>query len=165
MGDALKPQPEELRTHDQRALNAILDRLEATDIRTWLAGGWAEELSGLIEARSHRDIDLLHPARDFKKVEELFRSSSDAFDEIAAKRFPHKRAFLCQGVMVELLLLQPTASGYSTNFWDRLIFVWPDDVLAKHKGRRVASISSLAAYRSFHPRVERLRRSLSGLAF
>jgi hypothetical protein len=165
MRGALRPQSEALLTHDQQAFNSILDRLNTAGVRTWLAGGWAEELHELIEARPHRDIDLLYPARNFKKVDELLRLSSDTFHEIAEKRFPHKRAFVCQGVMVELLLLQPTESGYFTNFWDRLILEWPADVLGEHKGRRVASISALRAYRRFHPRAERLRRSLPRLGY
>src|SRR5437868_1475354 len=40
----------------------IVRTLSDADIKTWILGGWAEELRGICSPRSHNDIDLLYPA-------------------------------------------------------------------------------------------------------
>jgi hypothetical protein len=83
----------------------VTSLLDDALVDVWLFGGWAEELQGLVPARAHRDVDLLHPAEDFTRVDALLRAEP-ALVEIVAKRFAHKRAFLLDGVMVELFLVR-----------------------------------------------------------
>lgn len=129
-------------------------RLERAAVMTWLSGGWAEELRGLRPPGPHHDVDLLYPAADFARVDS-FLARSRKVTEITQKRFGHKRAFDADGVMVELLLLQPlTAGRHVTIFWDRAPYHWPADVLdAASGGLRVASATALRNYRADHDRL------------
>ena len=114
---------------------------------TWLFGGWAEELVGLCLPRHHHDVDLLYPAQDFGPVDAFL--SDGTVDEITAKRFPHKRAFETEGVMVELFLVQGAESRYYTDFWGVTRHDWPDNVLGVEAGGlRVASAMALVDYRA-----------------
>ena len=64
-------------------------------------------MRGLCEPRSHADVDLLYPGEDFAAVERLLGESE--LKEIEGKRFPHKRAFLFEAVMVEAFLTSSSA--------------------------------------------------------
>lgn len=69
--------------------------------------------------------------------------------EIVAKRFPHKRAFEVDGVMVELFLVQSDEAGWFTDFWGVARHDWPADVFeVEAGGLRVASATALAGYRA-----------------
>ncbi|GAA5015385.1 hypothetical protein GCM10023317_54630 [Actinopolymorpha pittospori] len=70
-------------------------------------------------------------------------------DEITAKRFPHKRAFETDRIMVELFLVQSAESGYYTDFWGATRHDWPANVLGVQAGGlRVASAMALVDYRA-----------------
>ncbi len=71
----------------------VIDILNKQKIRTWLFGGWAEELQGIISPKIHKDIDLLYPAHDFDDLDKLFLNKNLEIKEIKAKHFNHKRAF------------------------------------------------------------------------
>jgi hypothetical protein len=62
-------------------------------------------------------------------------------EEIAGKRFPHKRAFVRDDVMVELDGIEPEADGTCTTcFWDTLRMRWPQVLVPihpRHDGRRL----------------------------
>jgi hypothetical protein len=131
--------------------------LERADVPAWIAGGWAEQLRELIPPRRHQDIDLLYPATSFAAVDQ--RLQSRRFEEIAAKRFAHKRAFMYDGIMVELLLLQKRGDTYVPDFWNRLPLTWPADVLDEYQGVRVASVAALQQYRSWHDQIDEIRRT------
>src|SRR5262245_39857902 len=121
--------------------------LDEALVNVWLFGGWAEELQGLVPARRHRDVDLLHPADDFARVDSLLRAES-ALVEIVAKRFAHKRAFLLDGVMVELFLVRADPDGYYTDLPEGVKHRWPTDVFDERQlGLRVASVDALLGYR------------------
>jgi len=81
-------------------------------------GGWASELLGLEAPRPHNDIDLLVVAPT---------ASVEAFvatrDEVVGKRFSHKRAFIEDGALVELFLVDPAVG--TTRFWDTVEVAWP----------------------------------------
>ena len=62
-------------------------------------GGWAEELTGIIPPRDHKDLDLLYLAEDFARFDTFIENQPD-LQEIKAKHFAHKRAFLCFGIIV-----------------------------------------------------------------
>ena len=114
--------------------------LRSHGIETWIFGGWGEELRGLILPREHADVDLLYPAESWDEVDEL------RYDWIAGKRFPWKRAFMLEGTMVELFLVQRDRQGWYTAL-QRRVHRWPDNVVASTAHLRVASTVALASYR------------------
>lgn len=75
--------------------------VEAAGFQVALVGGWSRELLGLESPRAHADIDLVLTDVDIAALDEWLGSK----EEIVAKRFPHKRAFLLGGAMVELHLV------------------------------------------------------------
>ena len=105
-------------------LRYIFSRLQQSGIGCIVFGGWAKELSGTITPRPHKDVDLLYISNDFEKVDAFVKNSPDV-KEISAKHFPHKRAFLCKGVMLELLLVIQKDKKFVTNFWDEYELEWP----------------------------------------
>ena len=135
-------------------LVAVVRALEAAHIKTWLFGGWAEELSGLRPPGPHRDIDLLYPSATFTRLD-TFLQTNEGAEEIKAKRFAHKRALRWDGVLVEIFLLCPEAGGYVTHFFGFHRFPWPEDTLLESVpllGERIASASpsALTLYRQEH---------------
>jgi hypothetical protein len=139
-----------------RAL-AFMRRLAQAQIATWLSGGWAEELLGLCSPRPHHDIDLLYPAASFAALDQWLAEAPDV-QVIAAKRFSHKRAMVCEQVMVEALLLEARPPGYRTNFFDGAFQLdWPASalggVLVEGQWAPVASAEALQLYRRQHHRI------------
>jgi hypothetical protein len=133
----------------------IMGRLAQAQIVTWLGGGWAEELRGMCSPRSHRDVDLLYPAPHFSHLDQWLAGATD-LSVLPAKRFSHKRAFLCEHVMVEVLLLEPgQKEGSTTNFFNRRYqLIWPHQTLSslsvKDQMVPVASAEALQQYRQHH---------------
>lgn len=146
-------------TNDKAFMLSTLGRLESAGIRTWVFGGWAEELLGINSPRPHRDVDLLFLSSDFISLERLLAASPD-LTELVAKRFSHKRAFLLENILVELSLVSEQSGQYQTNFFSGgLRFDWPPDTFdwAVPCGDRVipvASPAALSAYRKLHRQVE-----------
>jgi len=103
---------------------SVIELLRQAEINTVLFGGWAEELSKSITPRPHYDIDLLLFADNFSAVD-FFLEKNLQVSEIREKRYSHKRAFLINGVMVELFLVQKEGNVCYTNFWDHLKLKWP----------------------------------------
>ena len=129
-------------------VDRALGLLVAEAAACWVFGGWAEQLRGLCPPRRHKDLDLLYAAQSFAAVERML--AVRRLEEIKRKRFRHKRAFLVEGVMVELFLVERDASGLFTNFWGRCRHDWPADVLSSVRERPVASAAALVGYRSAH---------------
>jgi hypothetical protein len=133
--------------NDHGFVMKVTGLLDEALVKVWLFGGWAEELQGLVPARTHRDVDLLHPAEDFARVDALMRAKP-ALVEIVAKRFAHKRAFLLDGVMVELFLVRSDADGHYTDLPGGVKHRWPANVFDERQlGLRVASVDTLIGYR------------------
>jgi hypothetical protein len=86
---------------------------------------------------------------------------SGGLEEITAKRFGHKRAFACHGVMTELILVRTTPGrSYVTRFRDQVTYTWPDDLLTgQAAGLRVASRTAIAGYRADHGTIHGHRSS------
>jgi hypothetical protein len=134
-----------LMSHDLAHVQNVMKLLEAHGIITWLFGGWAEELHGLIAPREHRDIDLLYRGDTFAPVDRFLRLGN--VEEIIAKRFSHKRAFVLDGVMTEIIIVGP---DLTTTFRGERRFAWPADVFDHHRGDvRVTSSAALTAYRAW----------------
>ncbi|MET9269979.1 hypothetical protein [Kribbella sp. NPDC003557] len=132
------------RSNDLAFVRDVVRQLEAAGVRTWIFGGWASELLGLSPPRPHQDLDLLYPAGNFDVVD-VYLARGDV-QEIAAKRFPHKRAFEAEGIRVELFLVQP---GPYTDFWGATRHTWPAGTFdVEAGGFRVASAVALAGFRA-----------------
>ena len=114
--------------------------LASKGVDAWVFGGWGEELRGLIKPREHVDLDLLYPAEDWSSVDSLY------LDWIDGKRFDWKRAFLLEGVAVELFLVRYDESGWYTQL-ERRRHNWPTNVFADTGRIPVASTAALAGYR------------------
>ena len=140
----------------------VVGALAESGIRTWLFGGWAEELFGVRPPGPHRDIDLLYPAVGFEPLDEFLRVRGDV-EEVRAKRFSHKRAFLWQGVVVEVLLVRREGAGLVTDFFGAHRFLWPPDTISRMvrlpSGEcGAASPAALRLYRERHGEVEQAYR-------
>lgn len=133
-------------SNDIHHVRTVMNLLEEQGVTTWLFGGWAEELLGMAEPRDHHDVDLLYLAINFDPVDRFLRTG--AVQEIVPKRLPHKRAFMFDGVMTEIIIVQP---NLTTTFWDQTCYAWPSDVFNhRHDRIRLASPASLSRYRSVH---------------
>jgi hypothetical protein len=119
-----------------------VDLLASYGLRTWVFGGWGEELRGLVAPRQHGDVDLLYPGRDFTRLDAL------DLDWIHAKRLAHKRGFVLDGVMVEVFLVERDEWGWRTG--DHR---WPPNVFAASGRLPVASAAALASYRAWRGRL------------
>ena len=117
-----------------------VDLLASHGCRTWVFGGWGEELRGLAAPREHADVDLLYPAPSWRRVDAL------ELEWIAAKRLAWKRAFTLGGTMVELFLVERDAHGWHTNVRDRT-HRWPANVFATRGRLPVASADALRDFR------------------
>jgi hypothetical protein len=115
--------------------------LRRLGIETWIFGGWGEELRGLIRPREHADLDLLYPAESWDEVDALI-----GLDWLPGKRRAWKRAFVLDGTMVELFLVQRDRQGWYTAL-ARRVHRWPENVVASTAHLRVASTVALASYR------------------
>ncbi|WP_422369452.1 nucleotidyltransferase domain-containing protein [Pelagibius sp.] len=135
----------------------VLSRLHRAGLSCLLFGGWAEEALGLAPPRQHRDIDLLLTADGFGVLDRLLRTGP-LLDEIAGKRFAHKRAFLFEDVMVEATLVQRDGAGRRTLFWGDVPFDWlsplAEDGALGGQAVACASRSNLRHYRERHRATE-----------
>ncbi len=126
----------------------IVDLLESSRLRVWLAGGWAEELRGLRPPCAHSDVDFLYPGRDFGRVDR-FLAETPAAREWTGKRTQRTRAFELDGVLVELLLVQRDDRGWFSELAQGR-YRWPDDVFLAGSRIPVVSEAALLGYRAAH---------------
>jgi hypothetical protein len=115
----------------------VVDLLASHGLRTWVSGGWGEELRGLRAPRVHAGVDLLYPAPDFARLDVL------DLEWVDARRFAHKRAFVLDAVLVEVLLVARDAEGWHTG-----VHRWPSDVFVSGGRLPVASAEALGSYRA-----------------
>jgi hypothetical protein len=155
--------------NDLPLLLRVLAMLRAAGLAPLVSGGWAEELLRLVEPRVHRDIDLLLSANSFAGLDRLLAEGSGAFAEIRAKRFAHKRAFLFEGVMVELTLVESGQDGPVTLFWGDVVFRWLTPLAAAEPltvggvSVVVVSVANLMHYRQMHHTTEPWRWKDAGV--
>jgi hypothetical protein len=126
--------------NDLKFVDRAVSLLSSKGVDTWVFGGWGEELRGLIKPREHADVDLLYPARDWRVVDDLY------LDWVDAKRFPWKRAFMLEGIMVELFLARHDARGWYTQL-ERRRHDWPENVFSATGRIPVVSTAALAGSR------------------
>ena len=135
----------------------VMSRLADGPAECFLFGGWAEELLGLRPPGPHRDIDLVHCGVSFAAIERLLAARSDLFAEVQAKRFVHKRAFVHDGVLCEVLLIRDADHAPFTLFWGDTRFAWDVPLLEARPIQmaqaafRVVSRHNLGKYRHERP--------------
>jgi hypothetical protein len=120
---------------------AAVDVLASYGVRTWVFGGWGEELRGLCAPRAHGDVDLLYPAPRFDRLDAL------ELAWVEERRLPHKRAFVLDETMVELFLVQRDADGWFSEFGG-VRHDWPPNVFAAAGRLPVASAAALTGFRA-----------------
>ena len=118
-----------------------VDLLWSHRVRTWIFGGWGEELRGLDPQREHVDLDLLYPARDWSRVDALDLEWIDAQAPAVEARVQRSTASL-----VELFRADRDERGWFTEL-QRRRHDWPADVFAANGRLPVASRDALAGYR------------------
>lgn len=148
--------------NDRAFLREVFASCWQKKIGVFVFGGWAEELWGLSDLRIHNDIDLLYPAADFSMLDATIQVAKE-WREILSKRFPHKRAILIQGIMVEFFLVQSNTAGPYTCFFDKVCIRWPEDIFDYKTSLlgtevNIASQSALEKYRNHHAYVRRAYR-------
>ncbi len=128
-------------------LKQVYELLKNNSIETYIFGGWAEELHGMTDPRNHKDIDLLYISNNWEAV--------DSFLEIhkfeVKKIFSHKRAFLYQGILIELFLVSKENDNYHTNFFSKYLYTWPISTFTDNSNLKICSTESLIDYRKKHP--------------
>lgn len=144
----------ELSSHTFHFVRSVMKRFAVAGFVMWLSGGWAEELRVLCPPQRHGDIDLLYPAADFCTLDERLASAED-LPLVYPKWFSHKRAVLCEQILVEIFLLEPQSRSHVTRFFDRRYeFTWPDDTLNYSSPVEdtvpVVSYQALHQYRESH---------------
>jgi hypothetical protein len=122
-----------------------VDLLAAHGVRTWVCGGWGEELRGLEPPREHTSLELLYPGPGWARVDEL------ELEWIEQRNLPWRRAFTLDGTTVELLLVEREAGGWFTRVAG-LRHDWPPDVFATSGRIAVASAAALVGYRDSYRR-------------
>jgi hypothetical protein len=142
--------------NDFELVSAIVRSLRAGGMDVWVFGGWAEELQRMRPPGPHTDVDLLLRAADFGPLD-AFMPRVPRVTEIPQKRFSHKRAFVWQGVRVEVFLVQPAPHELTVLFDGRAMVQWPAGTFASGfvEGLPVASKSALKMYRRDHDQVVR----------
>lgn len=142
-----------IRMNTTQTVTDVLSMLAQLGVTAALCGGWAEQAFGLVGPREHKDIDLVIESDDFSRIDQLF-SSGSLQNEIVAKRFAHKRAFVVSGTMVEMYLVQYHANQFVTLFWGDVQHTWLDPLATKTwlEGASVRAVTqqNLVRFRRSH---------------
>src|SRR5207253_11429132 len=93
----------------------------------------------------HRDVDLLYPGPDFRRLDEFL--AGEVVEEWTGKRRPYRRAFELEGIPVELFLVERDAVGWYTDFAGGR-HRWPANVFVRSAWPPVASAEALSGYRA-----------------
>ncbi|SON57620.1 hypothetical protein HDIA_4079 [Hartmannibacter diazotrophicus] len=102
----------------------ILTQLGAGRVPCAITGGWAEELLGLREPWKHADIDLVYQGETFAALDTAIEHLKPTVREVWQKRFRHKRAFVFEGTLCEITLVQGGPLAPVTHYWGDVPFHW-----------------------------------------
>lgn len=132
-----------------------LDAVSAAGLTPIVFGGWAKEWLGGWTHGPHGDLDLL-----------IVAESIDPIDAFVQRHVPapgkqpqvHKRTYRCPGGHVELVLVESSAAGLSTNCYGHHVHHWqaPLGCAVNVEARRpiVATPGNIVAYERNYRRVE-----------
>ena len=109
-------------------LENVLLLLKENKLNCYLFWWWAEELLWMREPRPHNDIDLIYCDKDFDIVDTFLSNLPSWIEEVTAKRFAHKRAFLINDVVCELFLASRCEKTIETNFWWKYPYIRPQNI-------------------------------------
>lgn len=118
-------------------------------------GGWAKEWLGVWPHGAHGDLDVLIPGDDIGRLDAFARLR----DQPPGKRpHPHKRAYRCEGGIVELMLIEPSAGGFITNCYGHHQHHWQSPLgravrVGLHQPM-VATPANIVAYERDYRRIE-----------
>ncbi len=129
-------------------VKSLYSLLRSESVQTFVFGGWAEELQSMISPREHKDIDLLYIGDNFLSVDNFIQK----YHLKIIKQFPHKRAFLFSGIMIEIFLVN---KNLTTNFFSLYLHKWPSTFNENLiEGMWICSPIILTDYREKHHLVE-----------
>jgi hypothetical protein len=134
--------------NDLSLVRSVIADLQKSHFEVLLIGGWAEELHCVAQPRHHEDIDVV-----------LLDAALDALgafvaqrQEVVEKRLSQKRAYLADGVLIELFLARWDGVQYETIWWGRLPWRWPAALVPTMiAGIPVASKAVLKGFRESYP--------------
>ncbi len=141
--------------NNRALLSATVAELRRAGLDVWVFGGWAKELLGQCPSRLHGDVDLVLRADNFLPFDQFL--SRSPYVEVAEKRSSHKRAYMRNGILVEVFIASPAIGACAqTMFWDSERFEWPIGTFGpSHGDLPVISAHALAAYETAHGRLQR----------
>lgn len=137
----------------------VSDALTRAGLTCHLFGGFAEEARGLRPPAPHDDIDLLLEIDTVSPLDHALACCLPAARPLTAKRFHHKRAFVLEGCLVELLLVSRSYDGACrTLFWGDTPHDWAAPLATPlvFAGRSVsvATAANLHGYRAGRARLQ-----------
>jgi predicted RNA-binding protein associated with RNAse of E/G family len=136
---------------DVGLVGQAVSMLRSAGFEVLVFGGWAEELQGIVEPGPHRDIDLLVLDPHLDALAEFLAHHH----EVQAKHLPHKRAFLLDDVLVELLLVRRRGGRDITDVWG-VEHEWPPRLVpGVIGGLPVAPVRALRSFRQAYPSLPR----------
>lgn len=134
----------------------IVTRLENEGLKIVIFGGWAAELQKIEKVRPHSDIDLLILDKDFNRLVGFINRNEWEI----VKSYSHKKAFMFDGIMVEVFLVRIDDNEFTTEFTGEeksVIFHWPDQLFTERAIRdvslKLATKDTMAKYRKSHKRI------------
>jgi hypothetical protein len=108
--------------NSRKTVAQVLNLLASRDIKCDVFGGWAEEFLGIRNPGPHTDIDLVYRAECFTAIDAAI--SALTLREVVQKRFRHKRAFIFNTTLCEIILVKSSEHGLITDFWGDVPFRW-----------------------------------------
>ena len=134
---------------DEILLRKILYDLVEAGFDVGIFGGWAEELQEIVAPRRHDDVDILVVNPNLDELDAFVTSR----DEVVAKHYPHKRAYIESGVVVELFLVTHRDGRWTTNFRGVHEHCWPTISWDYHRGFPVGPAAALTSYRNSYAEI------------
>jgi len=140
----------------QHKLIDIVRYMESNGLMIIIFGGWSAELLDIEKSRPHSDIDLLMIDETFDNLTKLI--AHNKWDIV--KSYSHKKAFIVDGVMIEVFLVKSIDGEYITEFIGKkmsMSFNWPSKLFIKKiiKGRnfKLATKETMNNYKKSHKKI------------
>ncbi len=134
----------------------IVTSLEAEGLKIVIFGGWSAELQKIEKIRPHSDIDLLILDEDFNSLIEFINRNNWEI----VKSYSHKKAFMVDGIMVEVFLVKVDDNEFTTEFTGEersVVFHWPNQLFEERAIRssslKLATKDAMDKYRKSHKRI------------
>lgn len=146
-------------TNNKNSTARLVQELRKNGLNIIIFGGWSVELQKLKEPWKHSDIDLLLVDNTFNSLNRLVNERCWKI----CKSYNHKKAFLIDGVMVEVFLVMPEEKRFITRFvgsGGSYDFVWPKELFVNKTlggaSYQLASKASMDKYFNEHTTIHSL---------